>query len=306
VPKKRNQPSNNVPVEKIDFPAEDQAWMAVQTRVIELTAKPIEDLEWNEIETVSQRLSPSEQDALRKYWFRLKSEQENQAPACNTDKPSTGVPKWANWEDQGCDKTFEWIVGFQQTMRAVIARLLSMSHPDRELYAEVLIAIKKDLVAWLEPAVLEEVKGVSNCNYFIACNVSGIFPTDEGRELLQSIYDRLEEREKELEQQRQQRWARAITGSPVVDAPQNGQLLPTVQRRKVVQEPKEERMTLSEAYALNGENNTTDIERSVLAAALMLEHAAESGNRSVSGQFATGISDFLKFVAADLNRLRGH
>jgi hypothetical protein len=292
VPKKKNQPKP--PTEKIDFPVEDQGWIALQSRIIELAGKPVEDLEWDGVEKISQQLAPPEQETFRRYWFRLKQEQEKSSPTPSPSKPSTGVPKWKNWEDVLCNKTFEWMVDFQHTMRAVLFRLQSISHEQlTDSYAEVLDAIKKELIESLEPDVLWEPEKGNTIITFLGCNISGILPTDEGNKLLQSFFDRLKARENELKQQR----AMAIPVSPVPSAPTAA---PSPKLESKPEPKEEERMTMAEAFTINDEPE--DDERAIRAARLLLEWAAQCGNRTVDGFLVIGICRALDMAADGVAR----
>ena len=67
-------------------------------------------------------------------------------------------------------------------------------------------------------------------------------------------------------------------------------------------QPREERMTLVEAFAINDEDK--DDERAIRAAGLLLEWAAEFGNNAVDGFLAFGISRALSLAADRVARTR--
>lgn len=309
MPKKKNQ--SKPPVEKVDFPVEDQGWIALQLRIIELAGKPVEDLEWNDVAKVSKQLAPSEQDTLRKYWLRLKQEQENTSQA-STSKPSTGVSKWANWEDQSCNKDLEWMLDFQNYMRAILVRLVNIGHQQEvNSYAHVLEAMKKELIEWLPADALAATKG-SDIVGLLASNLSNVFPTDEGYELLKGFYERLDAREGELNKER----AMAVTASHVLPAiaatpnPKPESKPQSKGEERMTREGKsEELFTMSQAmdafYSPDGvDEETANLERAFLGVSFLLDYLSESGNESVNAIAAQGLGRCLFAAAQNMARLR--
>jgi hypothetical protein len=76
---------------------------------------------------------------------------------------------------------------------------------------------------------------------------------------------------------------------------------PTPAKLRGPRKPREERMTLPEAFALGDDR---DDERAVRSAALLLDWASEVGNAKVDGMLAMGISQALLLVAKQMERTR--
>src|SRR5579863_8015589 len=110
--RKKSAPSSAEP--KIEFPAEDHQWLALQQRVIELTEKPIEDLSPRELQEVCLDLPDSEQDILKEYLRRRRLE---------TSHAFSGIVSCRVWQQERCTQTLEDLIDFQDYLRALVVTL---------------------------------------------------------------------------------------------------------------------------------------------------------------------------------------
>jgi hypothetical protein len=197
----------------IDFPDSDKAWMALQHHVIELTGKPIEDLQWRELNGLRQALTESEQLALRGYQRRKRLE---------TSKAFDGIQSFTDWKEKHCDLTLEDIVDFYDTARAVTIRVIGAeSIPD---YLPVLQKIEQELFAEMNktPGLIAE-KDDSQEDWPIGTklirNLCRLLPTEENNEKLWDWYNKLKAKREELLQKAKDA---QLTAPPTPAAPGNG------------------------------------------------------------------------------------
>jgi|SRR5579862_7967008 len=198
VPRRRKKASSDPPqnADAIIFPKKDQSWISLQEKVIAAAGKPIEDLKCRDLQGLYALLTTEEQKALRKY----RSERSPLQPL-KVSEQLHGEDE--DWEERACRKTWEWLHQFSDYQRAVIVQLCSIQWEKKEDDYEPLIStIKSELLIHLEryPRMSQEREEWTDVVYAYA-NVAHIPPTTEGFELLQSIYDRLKNREKELKRQ---------------------------------------------------------------------------------------------------------
>jgi hypothetical protein len=192
---------------KIEFPPEDREWMNLQTHVIDVTGKLIEDLLPHELEAISSVLTEREKTAFQKY-----RERKTYEVACANE----------GWRNSKCDQTLERMRYFSCTVRAVSVRLSQIvyCHLEHE-YAVVNYQIYSDLLGFLNRFPGAEWKteaGKATLDWLI-CNVGTVPPTDDGLELLQNIYDTLAEREEELKRLNQASPTGRVALPPFVPPP---------------------------------------------------------------------------------------
>ena len=188
----RRRPAPPSQEQKIEFPAEDQRWLALQHRVIELATKPVEDLSYRELQEVRLDLSDAELLTLNEYLRGRRLESSN---------AFDGIVRSRNWTEKLCGQTLEDLIDFQDCLRAVVLKLDSLwLRQSNELEA-----IERDLINFLDKFPGAEIKppgGEAWKNYNgVLANIGRVPPTDEGIEFMWGLYDQLQSRKDEERKQ---------------------------------------------------------------------------------------------------------
>jgi hypothetical protein len=180
----------------IHFPKGDQSWISLQEKVISAAGKPIEDLKCRDLQGLYASLTTEEQKALRKY----RSERSPLAPL-NVSEHFEGEDE--DWEDRICRKTWKWLNEFADLQRALVVRFNDIeTEIQKKDYQALTSEIKQELLTLLDryPRMkwVDEKWNDFSC---VCVNIGRVPLTDEGFALFESIYKRMENREKELKQQ---------------------------------------------------------------------------------------------------------
>jgi hypothetical protein len=180
----------------IRFPKKDQNWISLQEKVIAAAGKPIEDLKCRDLQGLYASLTADEGKAVRKY----RAERNLLAPLVVGE---TLLGEDEDWEERVCRKTWEFIHYFTDCQRVIVVRLGWIQDEKQEKdYQSLISTIKRELLALL--AAYPGMKWVDSKWNDLECvrvNIGLVPPTNAGKDLIQSICDRLEARENELKQQ---------------------------------------------------------------------------------------------------------
>ena len=98
---------------KIEFPVEDQSWIALQERAIELAGKPIEDLSYRELQELRLDLSDTEPVTLKEYLRGRLVESSNTFDA---------IASCRTWTEQLCGQTLEDLIDFKTVYALPLSR----------------------------------------------------------------------------------------------------------------------------------------------------------------------------------------
>lgn len=177
----------------IAFPESDREWMSLQQHVIDLTSKPIEDAAWSELGTLRAALTAAEMNAVLSY--RRRKRLESSAPFDGIRAARRNPEGWEDWK---CDKDYDWMLTFQDWMRALLFTV--DEHSEDGNYQRVLHKIKRELSSVLKPYPdrARELKDGCSVRSWLLYNVPMVFPNDEGEELLKKWWNQLRRRKEQL------------------------------------------------------------------------------------------------------------
>lgn len=184
----------------IEFPAEDSAWIALQRRTIEIVGKPMEDLKWGDLNLLRASLPTSEVEAIQSYRRRHRREHSAEFD---------GIKSFKSWKDQRCDWTYESLIDFLDTERAVIVRLTRFSDFSYQAkpYMGILHAFEKKLFEILNeyPGLIHENTANNGGDILerILLNVPRLLPCDDNHDMLSDLCDQLDARGDEIECEKQ-------------------------------------------------------------------------------------------------------
>lgn len=187
----------------IAFPESDNEWMALQQHVIDLTGKPIEDVAWGELGTLRATLTAAEMNAVLSY--RRRKRLESSVPFEGI-KAARRDPQ--GWEDWKCDKDYEWMLYFQDEMRALLFTINNNSR--NENYQRAFRKIDRELSATLKGYPDRAWKPASDWSVAdrLIHDIPMVFPNNEGVELLNKWYDQLDRIWTQLERRRKRQQAK--------------------------------------------------------------------------------------------------